>query len=243
MPPISRLDLTFQAMTASEANPGQPSHSGAVFVALLVTVPWSSPWILIREGLDSEDLSPVGFAALRYRLASLVLVGWVLARPVARAGLRGIDRRSLSRIALLGLVFYAVTQGAQFVAIDNQLAATTSLVLSMTHLLVAALAARAITEIPTRRQWSAAALVGAGAWLFFSGSLGATAAGATAAMVALVANVVSSLLGRSVNRPATFSTTVVTALSLAVGSVILVVLAIATEGLPSVSGRACLIIA
>ena len=43
------------------------------------------------------------------------------------------------RLVLLGLVMYSLTQGAQFVALDRQPAATTSLLLSMTPLMVALL--------------------------------------------------------------------------------------------------------
>ena len=41
-------------------------------LALLVTVLWSSSWVLIRWGLDDEGLSPLMFAALRYGLAAVV---------------------------------------------------------------------------------------------------------------------------------------------------------------------------
>ena len=42
----------------------------------------------------------------------------------------------MRRLALLGVVFYAINQGAVFVAVDGLTVATTSLVLSLTPLLV-----------------------------------------------------------------------------------------------------------
>ena len=219
------------------------SHIAAVGIALLVTVLWSSSWILIRWGLDGQGLEPITFAALRYGLAAVVVVAWVLMRE--RPGFSlivGMSRPTLIRVLLLGLVMYALTQGAQFVAIDNQPAATTSLVLSMTPLLVAGLAVVSLGEVPASRQILGAILVIAGAWLYFSGDLGATTAGMIAAIVALAANVGASLLGRHVNREGRLSPALVTALSMSVGAVLLVVAGVVLEGFPAVSLRAWLII-
>jgi drug/metabolite transporter (DMT)-like permease len=62
----------------------------------------------------------------------MVLIGWVLAQHRFRQNLAALNRASVAPIVVLGVVFYALTQGAQFVAIDSQPAATTSLVLSWT---------------------------------------------------------------------------------------------------------------
>ena len=219
------------------------SHLAAVGIALLVTVLWSSSWILIRWGLDDEGLEPITFAALRYGLAAAIVVGWFLLRGRAqRPPLTPMSRPALYRILLLGLVMYALTQGAQFVAIDNQPAATTSLVLSMTPLLVAGFAVGSLGEIPTRPQVLGAVMVIAGAWLYFSGDLGATTVGMIAALVGLGANVAASLLGRHVNREDRTSPLLVTALSMSVGAVALAGAGLALEGLPAVSLRAWLII-
>ena len=219
-----------------------PSHLGAVGLALLVAFLWSSSWILIRWGLDRETLRPLGFAALRYGLASVALLTWVAIRPDFRRSLRLIDRGVAIQILTLGVIFYAVTQGAQFVAIDNQPAATTSLVLSFTPLVVSMLAGRSLDETVSARQVTGAILVLGGAALYFSGQLGATLVGMTAAVVGLAANVSSSLLGRRVNRAAALPAVVITALSMACGALLLVVVALATEHLPSISLRAWLII-
>ena len=90
-----------------------------------------------RRDTKDEDLSPLTFGGMRYALAAIVLVGVVVARPARRAEVTSLDAPTVLRLCLLGLVFISLTQGAQFVAIDNQPAATTSLVLSLTPLLVA----------------------------------------------------------------------------------------------------------
>lgn len=225
------------------SQPIRPTHPRAVALALVVTFLWASSWVLIRWGLDDEALEPIGFAALRYGFAAMVLLGFVFGRPGPRRELSRISRSSMAQVLVLGVVFYAVTQGAQFVAIDSQPAATTSLVLSWTPLLVALTGGWSIAESFTRRQLVGALLVAAGAFFYFSGDLGATAIGMTAALVGLGANVVGSLLGRTINRERTLSPVIVTALSMAVGAGLLALVAVVAEGVPRVSSQAWLIIA
>jgi drug/metabolite transporter (DMT)-like permease len=198
--------------------------------------------VIIRFGLDDEGLRPLTFAGLRYLTAALVLVGVVVLRPAARSRARALSRRQVGALALLGVVLIAVAQGAQFVALDNQPAATTSLVLSMTPLLVALAAGISLGERATGRQVSGAILVAGGAALYFSGSLAATAAGMAAALVCLVANGIGSLMGRSVNRDLRSSPLVTTTVSMAFGAVLLIGAGIAVEGMPSVSLTAWLYI-
>jgi drug/metabolite transporter (DMT)-like permease len=207
-----------------------------------VTVLWSSSWVLIRWGLDEDGLTPLTFAALRYGLAAIVLGAWVVLRRSHRLGQYRIDRSFLARLALLGVLMYALTQAAQFVALDEQPAATTSLVLSLTPLFVAVGAAISLAEIPSRWQVAGAGLVAVGAWLFFSGDLGATVVGMSAAIIGLLANGASSLLGRDVNRSRQLPPVVVTAVSMGIGAGVLIVVAAGSEGLPQVSARGWLIV-
>ncbi len=113
-----------------QSNPSHPSHLRAIATALFVTVLWSSSWILVRVGLDDEDLSPLTFAGLRYTLAALVLLGWSTSRPAHRTQIQQLTRARWTSLAMLGVVYFTVTQGAQFVAIDAQPAATSSLMLA-----------------------------------------------------------------------------------------------------------------
>ena len=220
----------------------QQTQVRAVLTALFVTFLWSSSWVLIRWGLDEEALEPITFAALRYGLAALVLIVWVVSRKSSRTDLFRLNRASFIQIVVLGLVFYALTQGAQFVAIDNQPAATTSLVLSWTPMLVALAGGWSIAESSSSRQLGGTLLVVAGAWFYFAGDLGATAAGMAAALIGLGANVASSLLGRHLNRQNSVPPVVLTALSMAVGAAILTMGGVAIEGIPVISARGWLII-
>jgi len=211
-------------------------------MALLVTVLWSSSWILIRWGLDDEGLPPVMFAALRYGLAAIVLVGFVIVRERKRRHDYHVGRGFILKLIALGLVMYALTQGAQFVALDEQPAATTSLVLSLTPLLVAAGAAITLSEVPSRIQLLGSALVAVGAMLYFAGDLGATAAGMVAAVTALFANVAAAVIGRGVNRERRLPALSITAISMGIGAGALAFTAIGLEGFPAISTRGWLII-
>ena len=135
-----------------------------------------------------------------------------------------------------------MTQGAQFVAIDNQPAATTSLVLSATPLLVAVISTRALAEPPSGRQVVGGLLVVSGATTYFAGALGATVVGMAASLVGLTANAVAAILGRGVNRAGSVAAVVVTALSMTIGACALGVASLMVEGWPTVSSRAAAII-
>jgi drug/metabolite transporter (DMT)-like permease len=219
------------------------SHRRAVILAVIVTVLWSSSWVIVRIGLDDEGLEPVTFAGLRYMTAAVILMAVVLARPAARHNLASLRRVDVGRLAALGVVFYTLTQGAQFVALDHQPAATTSLVLALTPLAVAAVAGRSTGERATAPQIGGAMLVTAGAIAYFSGSLGATAVGMAAAGIGLGSNVAGSILGRVVNRERHTMPLVTTAVSMAIGAALLVVTGLLVEGVPTLSGRALVIIA
>lgn len=224
-------------------NQPERQHLTAVAAALLVTVLWSSSWVIIRIGMDDEALPPLTFAGLRYGLAATVLVAWILRSPAHRRATTALQRSDLARMAVLGVGFYAITQGAQFVAIDNQPAATTSVILSFTPLIVGFAGGRSLGERAARRQYAGAVLVVAGAVLYFAGDLGATTLGLIAAIVGLTANAVSSLLGRDVNRGHELPTVVVTAVSMSIGAIVLTSVGLMVDGWPSVSARAMVLIA
>src|SRR5690606_8603346 len=132
--------------------------------------------------------------------------------------------------------------GAQFVAIDNQPAATTSLILSMTPLVMTAVANRTLGEPPTRAQTVGAAVIFAGALLYFSGDLGFTAVGMVAAVVALASNSTATLLGRSVNRGTGLPAEVVTVVSMGGGAAVLLGTGIVVEGAPRLTGTGWLFV-
>lgn len=214
------------------------SRRRLIALAVFVTVLWSSSWVLIRVGLDNADLPPLAFAALRYAIAVVVLAAWIRTRAAGAPARRPLSRSAWPIVAALGVVQYAVTQGAQFVAIGAQPAATTSLLLACTPLIVVVLSGVVLDEQPTVAQIVAGLVVVIGAICYFRGELGATAVGLTAAVVALCGNAAAVMLGRSVARSGRFDMTRLTLASMGVGAALLLVVGVALDGVPRFSATA-----
>jgi drug/metabolite transporter (DMT)-like permease len=207
----------------------------ALVAALVVTALWSSSWVIIDIGLRHDHLPPVTFAGLRYGLAAVMLWIAVAIRDKTRHELTTVTAEQLKGLALLGVIFYAITQGAQYLAIDHQPVATTSLILTLTPMLVMVASGRLLGEGLGRSQQAAVLLPPFGTALYFAGALSATCVGLVAAVGCLAANAASSLLGRSVNRDFSISPLVITTIAMTIGTVVLLGVGVATEGVPRLS--------
>jgi len=221
-----------------------PGRASALVAALFVTFLWSTSWVLIKVGL-AASLPPLSFAGLRYGLAVLCLAPFALGTAESRAALRATPAGKAGWLALLGLVYIALAQGAQFAALALLPAATVSVLLAMTPAVVALASALAGREAPTGRQWAGIAVAAAGVLLFFSpGALAVPAgAGLAAAVVALLGNAGGSLLGRKVNRETVLAPLQVTFVSLAIGSGALLSAGVAVQGLPPLDARSAVVVA
>lgn len=222
-----------------------PSRGLAIGLALFVTFLWSTSWILIKVGLQSEQLEPLSFAGLRYALAALVLLplGWAALRR-ARPWASGSGL--MLRATTLGLLLYAVAQGAQFAALDMLPAATVSLVLSSTPVAVALLSRRHGSEGATRVQVLGIGVLVAGVLLYFG--LEAVPAGALlgvgVALMGMLATAVGAQMGRTLARDAIdrFGGAVaLTGVTMAIGAAVLLAGGVALEGIPQLSATGWLI--
>lgn len=219
----------------------RPADRFPVAAALLVTVLWSSSWVLIKLGLD--DLPPLTFAGLRYTAAAAILLAVLLGTPAHRRTLAALPPRTWAMLALLGVVMYAVTQGAQFVGLSLLPAATLSLLLSFTPILVLLSSQLALGEAARRGQALGVTIALAGAVLYLLPAIGATSTvGLLVGVVALVANSGASLLGRAVNRGHTLPALVVTAPSMALGGGLTLAGGVLTEPMPHLDERSLLIL-
>jgi drug/metabolite transporter (DMT)-like permease len=202
-----------------------------VLQALLVTVLWSTSWVLIVIGL--EEIPALPFAGLRYTLAFLCLLPFAL-RGGLVSKLRRLPAGMWARLLLLGLLFYAVTQGAQFLSLAYLPATTASLLLSFTAVLVALLGIVFLRERPAAMQWAGTGLYLAGvAVYFFPLSLsGGEGIGLLVAGAGVAANALSSILGRDVNRRGDLDPMTVTVVSMGFGAAVLLAGGVAIQGLP-----------
>ncbi|MBY8999724.1 MAG: EamA family transporter [Candidatus Heimdallarchaeota archaeon] len=211
----------------------------SIFQALFVTILWSSSWPIMKLGL--EEIPPLFFAGLRYFIASLILVTIVLVTPKNRKVIATIPRKWWLRFVIYGLIFYSFTQGAQFVAIlylEDTI--TVSLLLSFTPILVLILAIFFIKEKPNLAQILFVLTALVGALLYFHPFVEIQTSltgliGLIAAIVGLVANALSTIMGRAINKVQEYNPLVVTTISMLIGSVVLLVSGIIFEEIPVLS--------
>ncbi len=186
-------------MNPDTTNPPR-SHLKAVLLALLVTFLWSTSWVLIKIGLQAS-LPPVTFAGLRYTLAFLCLLPFVLMNQTHREKIKNFSKSTWWQLALLGLIFYTITQGAQFIGLAFLPAASVTLLLNFSPIFVAIPSGIVNKEATTFVQWLGILLSVAGAIIYFLPlSIPANQViGLIAVFVGVLANASSSLLGRKIN--------------------------------------------
>jgi drug/metabolite transporter (DMT)-like permease len=211
-------------------------HTRAVFQALFVVFLWATSWVFVKIGL--KDIPPVTFAGLRYFLAFLCLLGVLLVNRVGRE-LRELSRADWGRFILLGILLYAGTQGAIFVALAYLPAVTVNLLWSFSSVVIALLGAALLAERPRALQWAGMILTVVGAVIYFYPvdiPRGQTL-GLIVSIVGVLANAFASILGRDINRHSRHSPLAVTVVSMGVGSLLLLAAGILFEETPRLDLR------
>ena len=210
------------------------SHWVAVGQALLVTFLWSTSYVLVKIGL--VDIPPITFAGLRYMLAFLFLLPIFFHQGEA-ARLQKLSKREWMQLAVLGLLFYAITQGTNFVGLSYLPAVSVSLLLSFSPVVVALLGILILRERPQLRQWLGIGLCLMGAILYFYPLVlpNGQSIGFIVVLIGVLANALSSILGREVNRSGNIPPLTVTVVSMGVGGLVLLTSGLALQGLPNLS--------
>ncbi|MBN1265545.1 MAG: EamA family transporter [Anaerolineales bacterium] len=206
----------------------------AILQALFVVFLWATSWVFIKIGL--QDIPPITFAGLRYLLASICLLLFLQFNK-AKYNLKGIPKNKWGQLALLGLLFYAVTQGASFVALALLPAVTVNLIWNFSSVIVALLGIVWLSEKPTPFQWSGIILALLGAVVYFVPVTipGSQITGLLVSILGIGANAVSSIIGRDINRTKEYHPLVITVVSMAIGAVLLLAAGIIPEGFPRIS--------
>jgi drug/metabolite transporter (DMT)-like permease len=223
--------------------PAQSPRLRAILQALFVTFLWSTSWVLIKIGLEDKDIPPVTFAGLRYFLAFLALIPLYLLAKQATP-IRRLTRRNWASLAILGLLFYTITQGTQFLGLVYLPAINFSLLLNSTAIVVALLGIPLLHERPTRWQWGGALIFVFGAAVFFFpwAIPAGQALGYLIAIVHILATSLSSIMGRGVNRRGKIHPITVTLVSMGIGALFLLGWGLATESAPQLDLTAWAII-
>lgn len=209
-------------------------HTIAVLQALFVVFLWGTSWVFVKFGL--HDIPPVTFAGLRYFLAFICLLV-VLLFNNARIEIRSLTRPEWMRFAMLGVLLYAGTQGAVFVALAYLPAVTVNLLWSFTSVIIALLGVILLAEHPSLLQWAGMLVTILGAVIYFYPVEipKHEVLGVTVAIVGVFANATATILGRSINRASRHNPLAVTVISMGVGSIILLGAGYVFEEVPKFS--------
>jgi drug/metabolite transporter (DMT)-like permease len=211
-----------------------PSHLNAILLALLVTFLWSTSFVIIKIGLT--EIPPLTFAGLRYTIAFICILPFAFTKTNFSV-IKNLEKKDWLKLILLGFLFYAFTQGTQFIGLSLLPAVTVSLWLNFTPLIVAALAIFLINEYPKKLQFSGVVLFVLGIFTFFLpiNLNEKQTAGLIVITIGVLANSVSAILGRSINRDTKINPVVVTIVSMGFGSIILLISGVVLQGIPQIS--------
>lgn len=216
-----------------------PSVPVALVEALLTTVIWGSSFVVAKIGLRS--IGPITLAGLRYFLAFLLLMPFLLSR-VRRSGWPSAS--ILRRLALLGIAAYLVGNGSFFIALQVVPSITVSFLMGLIPILILAGSLAWLKEIPSARQVLGLVISLAGTALFFIPGIDAGAGrGLPILGLGILAFGFFGLLGRSLARERQVDSLTLTAMPLAVGGAGLLIAGVCVEGMPRLTTQGVVIVA
>jgi drug/metabolite transporter (DMT)-like permease len=200
-------------------------------LALLVTFLWSTSFIIIKIGL--EEIPPVIFAGLRYAAAFFVLLPFAFKKENIVI-IKNLSTKDWRKLFLLGILFYTLTQGTQFIGLSLIPSVTVSLILNLTPLVVAVIAIFVLNEVPASLQRVGILLFISGVIIYFFPLQFSSdyLTGIIAMVAGVLANAFSAILGRKINKGGKIKPLIVTIISMGFGSFLLVMIGLFTQTLP-----------
>jgi len=216
-----------------------PTRPVALAEALLTTVIWGSSFVVAKIGLRS--IGPITLAGLRYFLAFLLLLPFLLSR-VHRVGWPPAS--ILRRLALLGIAAYLVGNGTFFIALQVVPSTTVSFLMGLIPILILAGSLTWLKEIPTRRQVFGLVISLLGTALFFVPGIDARAGrGLPILGLGILGFGLFGLLGRSLARDRQVDSLTLTTVPLAVGGAGLLITGWIVEGPPRLTADGLIVVA
>jgi drug/metabolite transporter (DMT)-like permease len=190
-----------------------------------------------------QEIPPLTFAGLRYFIAFLTLVPFA-ATASHRRILRAVGWKTWLTLSALGLLLYSIGVGGQYVALLHLPTVTTRLLFAFDTIVVALLSGMLLRERPAWVQWLGIVMALGGIYVyFFPVDVGRSQTiGICASVVGMMGFALAALVGRKVGRSRTLSPLLVTAVSMGVGSMVLMSCGLLLEGVPVVSPKNWLII-
>ena len=179
-----------------------------------------------------KDLGPLTIGGLRYFIGFLVLLPFML----RKGRLDALPRRMWLRLLLIGLSAYTIGNGAMFWSLKYLPATTVSFMMSMITLLVLFGSILWLKEIPTRLQTVGILVTLGGTALFFLvGLKPGEPLGMAILSIGLISFTLFGVLGREAARGQKVDTLSLTAIPLALGGGLLLLVSLPLKGLPHAS--------
>jgi drug/metabolite transporter (DMT)-like permease len=212
--------------------------------AILVTLLWSSSYVLIKIGL--LEFPPFLFAALRYTLAFVVLAMLYIARVGTEKNVRKSTTLANGKAILVtaGICGYTFAQGLQFVGLFYLPAVTSTFVLNFTPIFVLVLGVLLLREKVSRLQLVGLPVALLGAYAFFSERLAGAGQeiGILAVIVSGLSWAIYLIIIRKIQRVDSFGSLKLTTLTMGIGTAGLVLLAAIFDGFKPISLNGLMII-
>jgi drug/metabolite transporter (DMT)-like permease len=216
---------------------GISSRTIALAASLAATAIWSSSFVVTQIGL--RYMGPLTVVALQYVVALVVLLPFLLRGvkgPLYQSWRNLLPTREIwIQLVGLGVIAYVIGNGTLIFGLQRVPAATAALLLNTTPLLVMLGSAVLLKERPTLEQTGGIGVTVLGSAVFFSE--GATASwgwGVLLVMIGVLAFSCFSLIGRDLAKGGKTSTELLTAVPLATAALLLTIVALAIEGLPTI---------
>jgi drug/metabolite transporter (DMT)-like permease len=207
-----------------------PSRPIALLEIMIVTIIWASSFVVVK--LVMKEIGPLTIGGLRYFLGSLILLPFMSGKRLQNK----LSLRTLLILLLLGVSAYTVGNGATFFALQYLPATTVSFMLGLVTVLVLLGGMVFLKEMPNWIQSIGFVVSVAGMGIFFSMGLSINEhIGLSILFLGMLAFATFSLLGRSVARDQSVDTLSLTAIPLAFGGGILLLIGFLFEGLPEAS--------
>lgn len=232
------MDIEENIMVGEQISVPTITRSRAIAEGLMANLIWASSFVLVKIAL--EEMTPLTAAGIRYFLAFVILIPFLIRkRKISLPPSFNI----WSRLFLLGFGAYTVGNGALFWGLKFLPAVTASFLLSLLPLMVLLTGSFWLKETPSRWQILGVFVGIAGSALFFSSGLEpGEPLGVALVGVALVGFLVFGIMGREIARDRVVDTLSLTAIPLALGGGLLLIIGLIVEGLPVFTPAALLII-
>jgi drug/metabolite transporter (DMT)-like permease len=210
---------------------GVPARARAVLEGVAATALWSSSFVFLKLAL--AEIGPLTLAGIRYTLAGVLLLPWLVARD--RQFWRMPPKDWLG-LLLIGIMAHTLGNGFYYVGLTHLTATTVTFLTTLVPVASLGFSVLRRKDVPSYLQILGLLISLAGYSLFFSsGMSSAQALGVALVLAGVLAYSYSTVLTREIVQAQGSATLRLTAFPLVMGGAILLGVALPMEGMPHLS--------